>query len=93
MVPTPDHDQRAGRVGGTADRGAHEFAGTAASPAILPGNVGGNPTQLLRAPIPFAVQRFAGAFLGKHARAREQAAVSPIASARTNAHFAATGLT
>ena len=53
LVPTPDYDQRAGRVGGTVDIGAHEFSydGSFAHDT-LPINVSGNLTQLFPAPIP-----------------------------------------
>lgn len=53
LVPTPDYDQRAGRVGGTVDIGAHEFSydGSFAHDTS-PVNVSGNLTQLFPAPIP-----------------------------------------
>ncbi len=53
LVPTPDYDLRAGRVGGTVDIGAHEFSydGSFAHDT-LPTNVSGNLTQLFPPPIP-----------------------------------------
>ncbi len=53
LVPTPDYDQRAGRVGSTVDIGAHEFSYDGSFVHhTLPTNVSAQLTQISPPPIP-----------------------------------------